>query len=203
MMRSISLGAAFLILGGLPAHGLAAEGTASQKVEQKVEAAKEAAQDTAGKVTRELDDTWITLKTKLALLADERVSAMDVKVATEKGEITLRGKVDSEAARQAAEEIALNIKGQQRVINQLAVVPKAARKVVDRRDDQIAKDVERQLKGDARLKQAAIDARADRGIVTLTGTAPSLEASVRASEVARRVPGVRAVRNELALERQG
>jgi osmotically-inducible protein OsmY len=41
--------------------------------------------------------------------------------------------------------------------------------------------------------------RAEKGIVTLTGKAPSLATSVRASETARRVSGVRAVRNELTL----
>jgi osmotically-inducible protein OsmY len=43
--------------------------------------------------------------------------------------------------------------------------------------------------------------RADKGIVTLTGKAPSLETSVRASEVTRRVSGVRAVRNEVKIEK--
>jgi len=107
------------------------------------------------------------------------------------------------AEQKAAEEIALNIKGQKKVVNHLTVVPKADRKVVDRQDDQIVKDVEKGIKNDARLKEADIDVRADKGIVTLTGKAPSLETSVHASEVARRVPGVRAVRNEVKLERKG
>jgi hyperosmotically inducible protein len=150
-----------------------------------------------------MNDSWITLKTKLALLADERVSSGDVSVKTQEGVITLRGKVENEAARQAAEEIALNITGQKKVVNHLTVVPEAARKVVDRQDAEIVKDVEKAIKNDARLKKATIDVRADKGIVTLTGKAPSLETSVRASEVARRVPGVRAVRNEVKLERKG
>jgi len=75
--------------------------------------------------------------------------------------------------------------------------------VVDRQDDHIVKDVEKGIKNDARLKKATIEGRADKGGVTLTGKAWSLETSVRASEVARRVPGVRAVRNEVNLERKG
>jgi osmotically-inducible protein OsmY len=168
-----------------------------------VESAKEAVKETAKTAAREVGDSLVTLKIKLALFADERVSSRDVHVATRDGVVTLRGKVGSETARQASEEIALKIDGAKRVHNQLMVVPEAARKIVDRKDDQIASDVEKRLKDDPRLKQADIDVRADNGIVTLTGQTPSLETSVRASETAYRVPGVRAVRNELTLERKG
>jgi len=173
-----------LSLGLLAAPGFAAEGTVKD----------------AGKTaTREVTDSWLTLKTKLALLADERVSSNDVSVKTVKGVITLHGKVPSADEQKAAEEIALKIEGQKKVVNQLTVVPTAQRKMVDRQDAQIVTDVKQAIKKDASLKKADIDVRAEKGIVTLTGKAPSLETSVRASAVARWVPGVRAVRNELAL----
>lgn len=195
MARGTMIAVLVLSLGMLAAPGLAAQGTASGTM-----ASAEGTVKDAGKTaTREVTDSWLTLKTKLALLGDERVSSADVHVTTQKGVITLRGKVASAAEQQAAEEIALNIEGQKKVVNQLTVVPNAQRKMVDRQDDQIVKDVKRGIKNDARLKKADIDVRAEKGIVTLTGKAPSLETSVRASEVARRVPGVRAVRNELTL----
>ena len=133
------------------------------------------------------------------MLADERVSSNDVSVKTVKGVITLHGKVASAEEQKAAEEIALKIEGQKKVVNQLTVVPAAERKMVDRQDDQIVTDVKTAITKDASLKKASIDVRAEKGIVTLTGKAPSLATSVRASEVARRVSGVRAVRNELAI----
>ena len=188
-------GVLMLSLGILAAPGLAAQETASGTMAS----AESAVKDAGATVTREATDSWLTLKTKLALLADERVSSNDVSVKTAKGVITLRGKVDREAEQQAAGEIARTIEGAQAVSNQLTVVPAAQRKMVDRQDDQIVKEVKRGIKNDARLKKADIDVRADEGIVTLTGKAPSLETSVRASETARRVPGVRAVRNELTL----
>ena len=157
------------------------------------ETVKEAGTTATGEVT----DSWLTLKTKLALLADERISSNDVSVKTVKGVITLHGKVASAEEQKAAEEIALTIEGQKKVVNQLTVVPTAERKMVDRQDDQIVTDVKQGLKKDASLKKTDIEVRAEKGIVTLTGKAPSLETSVRASEVARRVAGVRAVRNEL------
>ena len=169
--------AVVLSLGLLVAPGFAAQGTA----------------------TGEVTDSWLTLKTKLALLADERVSSNEVSVKTVKGVITLHGKVASAEEQKAAEEIALTIEGQKKVVNQLTVVPTAQRKMVDRQDDQIVTDVKTALTKEASLQKASIDVRAEKGIVTLTGKAPSLATSVRASEVARRVSGVRAVRNELAI----
>jgi hyperosmotically inducible protein len=199
MLRRTTIAVMIVGLGVVPVAARAEDKPAPSKTES----VKKAVKDTSDTASIEMSDSWITLKTKLALLADERVSSLDVSVKTQKGVITLRGKVENEAARQAAEEIALNIKGQKKVVNNLTVVPKAARKVVDRQDAEIVKDVEKGIKNDARLKKATIDVRADKGIVTLTGKAPSLETSVRASEVARRVSGVRAVRNEVKLERKG
>jgi len=184
-----------LSLGLLAAPGFAAQGTTSGAVASAERTVAEAGTTATGEVT----DSWLTFKTKLALLGDERVSSNDVSVKTVKGVITLHGKVASAEEQQAAEEIALKIEGQKKVVNQLTVVPTAQRKRVDRQDDQIVTDVEKALTKDARLKNTDIDVRAETGIVTLTGQAPSLETSVRASETARRVSGVRAVRNELAI----
>ena len=182
-------------LGMFAAPGLAAQGTASGTMASAESTVKNA----GANATREVTDSWLTLKTKLALLGDERVSSADVHVTTQSGVITLRGRVDSEAEQQAAGEIARTIEGAWEVSNQLTVVPQAERKTVDRQDDQIVTDVKKAITKDASLKKADIDVRADEGIVTLTGKAPSLETSVRASETARRVSGVRAVRNELTL----
>ena len=178
---------------------LAVPGFAAQETGSGPGASAERTVKNAGQTaTREVTDSWLTLQTKLALLADERVSSADVHVTTQRGVITLHGKVASAAEQQAAEEIALKIEGQKQVVNQLTVVS-ARRRMVDRQDHQIVKDVKQAIRKDASLKKADIDVRAEKGIVTLTGKAPSLETSVSASEPARRVSGVRAVRNELTL----
>ena len=195
MARGTIIAVVVLSLGLLVAPGFVARGTAGGPVASVERTVKHAGETT----TREVTDSWLTLQTKLALLADERVSSADIHVATQEGVIKLRGKVDSEAEQQAAGEIAGTIEGAREVNNQLTVVPQPQRKAVDRQDRQIVQDVKQELKSDGRLRRARIQVRADAGIVTLTGKAPSLEMSVRASETARRVPGVRAVRNELTL----
>jgi hyperosmotically inducible protein len=195
MVRGTMIVGLALSLGLLGTPGFAAQGTASGKVATAEGKVKDAGAAAKGEVT----DSWLTLKTKLALLGDERVSSNEVSVKSVKGVITLHGKVASADEQKAAEEIALKIEGQKKVVNQLTVVPTAQRKMVDRQDDQIVTDVKQAIAKDASLKKASIDTRAEKGIVTLTGKAPSLATSVRASETARRVSGVRAVRNELTL----
>src|SRR5438132_223073 len=52
---------------------------------------------------------------------------------------------------------------------------------------------------DPGLKSADIEVRSDNPLVTLMGTVPDARAKVRAGDLARGVPGVRTVRNELRL----
>lgn len=141
-----------------------------------------------------VSDSWITAKTKIALFADSRAPGSAVNVETAKGLVSLRGKVGTEAEKRAAEEIARGIEGVQGVKNELQVVPGSVKAVVEAKDDEITKQVSNRFKADAKLK--ALDVRTDNGVVTLQGKLPSITDSVRASQIAREVPGVRAVRND-------
>jgi osmotically-inducible protein OsmY len=89
----------------------------------------------------------------------------------------------------------------QSVKNDLQVVAPTARKAVDANDKEIAKAVGALLTQDMQLKK--VDVRADGGIVTLTGEVPSITASAKASEMARNVPGVKSVKNELTVRQAG
>jgi hyperosmotically inducible protein len=120
-----------------------------------------------------------------------------VNVDTKNGAVYLRGKVDSDEARQAAAEVARGVEGAKSVKNDLQVVPPVARKAVDANDKDIAKAVEARMSRDTQLKQ--VDVRADGGVVTLTGEVPSITAAAKASEQARMVPGVKSVKNELTV----
>jgi len=169
---------------------------AGEKMEQAKDKAKTATQETKAAVT----DSWLTSKTKIALFADERVKGSQVKVDTDKGVVHLQGKVDSDAAKAAAAEIAQGIEGVKSVKNDLQVVPPAERKAVASNDDQISKTVESHLAREAQLKK--VDVRTDAGVVVLTGKVPNIVASAKASEVARAVPGVKSVKNELTVTTQ-
>jgi len=139
-------------------------------------------------------DSWITAKTKIALFADSRAPGSSVNVETKSGMVSLRGKVESAAEKQAAEEIARGIEGNQGVRNELQVVPGSAKKLVDVKDDEITTQVKNRFEKDTKLK--TVDVRTDNGVVTLQGRLPNITDSARASQMAREVPGVRAVRND-------
>lgn len=171
--------------------------TTTKKAKDTATSATEKTQETAKRAGKELSDSLITLKTKLALLADEKVNSTDISVTTKAGVITLRGNVATDEAKQAAEADAMKVKGAKRVVNHLVVAPKADEKAVERKDDEIVKDIEGRLKQDPNLKKMSIHVYSNKGIVTLTGDVPSFKTSLRASEKARQVAGVRAVRNEL------
>jgi hyperosmotically inducible protein len=140
-------------------------------------------------------DSWVTAKTKISLFADERVKGTQVSVDTTKGVVHLRGKVDSVEAKSAAGDIAKGIDGVKSVKNDLQVVAPTARKAVDASDSDIAKAVGIRLAKDTQLKTVSV--RTDANVVTLTGQVPTIGASAKASELARGVPGVKSVKNEL------
>ncbi len=161
--------------------------------------AKEQAQTTTQEAKTMVTDSWVTSKTKISLFADERVKGTQVSVDTTKGVVHLRGKVDSAEAKSAAGEIAQGVEGVKSVKNDLQVVAPTARKAVDASDSDIAKVVGTRLSKNTQLKK--VDVRTDAGVVTLTGQVPSIGASAKASELARGVPGVKSVKNELTFTR--
>lgn len=165
--------------------------------QSKMEQTKDKAKSTTQEAKTMVSDSWITSKTKIALFADERVKGTQVSVDTMKGVVHLRGKVDSDEAKSAAADVAKGIEGVQSVKNDLQVVAPTARKAVDANDKDIAKAVEGRMTRDAQLKK--VDVRADGGVVTLTGEVPSITAAAKASEQARMVSGVKAVKNELTV----
>ena len=190
--------AALVAAGGAPVY---AQSSTTQKAEDKAKSAAEETKDTTKSMTHEakqgMSDSWITSKTKIALFSDDRVKGSQVHVETTGGTVMLRGKVDDAEAKTAAGEIAKGIDGVKSVKNELQVVAPGNRKAVDADDKQITKSIEDRFKQDPQLKNAKIDAKVNAGVVTLTGEVKSIDTSARASELARGIPGVRSVKNDL------
>ena len=173
----------------VPTYGMA-QGT-TDKMEQK---AKGAAQDAKTGIS----DSWVTAKTKIAIFGDDRIKGGQISVGTVNGAVSLRGKVDSDSAKAAAASVARAVTGVKSVRNDLRVVPAGDRKAIAASDTDITRQVEGRLARDAQLKGVGV--RTDGGAVTLTGAVSSIDASAHASELARGVPGVRMVRNELTYD---
>jgi len=147
-----------------------------------------------------LTDSWITAKTKIALFADSRVKGSDMNVATTDGTVIIRGKVDTDAAKQAAEGIAKDIEGVKNVKNELQVVAPAKREATDDKDEAITARVNEQMAKDARLKNAGIKAQTNAGVVSLSGEVADMTTSAQASWSAWQVPGVKSVKNDLTVK---
>jgi hyperosmotically inducible periplasmic protein len=182
----------------LPPAVLLAQQSPTPEV-KKTAKADEAAKPNGDGAGQAMKDSWITTKTKLALTTDSRTKARHVSVETRAAVVMLRGKVSSTEERAAAEEITRGISGVAYVSNALQIVPEEQRKAVDAKDDGIETAIRERLLKDTQLKDAAIKVRSDNSVVTLRGKVQDPKVKSRASDVVRGVPGVRAVRNELAL----
>jgi hyperosmotically inducible protein len=177
------------LIAAVPAY---AQSTATDKPQSSMT-------DKVKSMTREakagMSDSWLTSKTKIALFSDSRVKGRQVSVTTQKGVVTLRGKVDSSEAKAVATDIAKSIDGVKSVRNELQIVAPSARAAVDVDDKQIYKNVEQKFQQDPALKK--IDPKVEAGVVILTGEVKNIGTSAKASEVARSVPGVKYVKNDL------
>ena len=183
-VTTLSIAAMVLVAGPAYAQTSADKPAMKEKVEQKTEQAK------AG-----MSDSWVTSKTKIALFADDRVKGRQVHVETKDGVVMLRGKVDSAEAKSAALEIAKGIEGVKNVKNELQVVAPSKRSEVAADDKVVAKNVQSKFKADPQLKNVKVEV--NKGVVSLSGEVKSIDASAKASEVARSVAGVRSVKNDL------
>lgn len=139
------------------------------------------------------NDGWITLKTKLALIADKRTSGFQTDVDTKNGVVTLSGKVDTPEAKSGATDVARGIDGVKSVDNQLQVVPEARRKEVNAADDKIEDGIKAAMKNDAKLKDLSLTAKVNAGVVTLDGSVDTQQQLLDAAQAVRGVPGVKSV----------
>ncbi len=146
-------------------------------------------------------DSWLTVKTKIALMTTEGVDTSDLNVDTVSGVVTLHGKVASEPAKTKAEMVAKGIDGVKSVKNVLQVVPKTQRDTVEVKDEAIKDRLETTFKLDATLKQSGIKVSSvNQGVVLLSGDARTNGQHLRAIEEAYRVPGVRRVSSEVKVD---
>ncbi len=168
-----------------------------------VGAALTAVPATAVDVSKEkalVNDSWLTAKTKIALAADSRVKGRQIEVETTEGQVVLRGKVDSDEAKRAAEGITAGLDGVKTVKNELQIVAPSTREAVEEKDEAITVRVKDNFAKDAHLKNAEIDVQTHAGVVSLTGEVRDIMTSAQASWTARQVPGVKSVKNDLTVK---
>ncbi|SFU49913.1 BON domain-containing protein [Nitrosospira multiformis] len=162
---------------------------------------KSEAQTAPTTIGTEIDDTAITTKVKTALLADDYVKGLDIKVETRKGEVQLSGYVDSQEQIDKAVAIAKGIEGVKNVDNEMMVKGGEA-SVGEKIDDTIiTTKVKAGLAGDDSIKNSTdIAVETQEGEVQLSGHANDQAQMDRAVEIARGVEGVKNVVNKMSIK---
>jgi osmotically-inducible protein OsmY len=140
-------------------------------------------------------DSWLAMATRLRLLADPNVPALDVGVDAWRGGITLFGLVPTATARAAAEADARGVDDTATVKDELQVVPSARRSPVDAKDEAVQKSVRKALATRREFKHVAVEVKA--GVARLTGTVESSWERLKAGLITRAQKGVRAVEDDL------
>jgi len=127
----------------------------------------------------------ITVEIEAQLAICERTRSESIAVWTQEGAVRLSGLVSSEAVKQAAMEVVGAVPGVLQVMNGLLTGPDVARAVAEA------------LTHDAQTAQMVVEATTSDGGLTLRGWVRTAAEKAEAVAVARAVPGVTAVIDEL------
>jgi hyperosmotically inducible periplasmic protein len=138
-------------------------------------------------------DSWIALKTKLALVANSPTSGYETDVDVKEGVVTLTGKVDNSEVKSEAEQVVRKVEGVRNVNNQLQVVPEARRQEVNATDNRIKDEIQKLMDSDAKLQNLSLSVDSNAGVVSLDGSVDTVEQLWHAAQAIRKVAGVKAV----------
>jgi len=181
----------------LPAQSSAQESKA--KKDNGEEGAEKEKEATAKKAV-----TSLILTVKLALMEDPRLFPYEIEVEDGSDEVTLSGKVSTEAEKAAAAQIASTLPNVKTVVNKLEVVKELPELMTHTQDDIITRHVKDRFAKSATVTAANFDVKTEQGVVSLSGTVRFQVIIFEAAEAARQVPGVKAVRaDKVRIESEG
>jgi hyperosmotically inducible protein len=149
-----------------------------------------------------VDDSTVTAKVKTALARDPSTSAFRIDVDTFRGEVQLNGFVDTADMKSSATRVAKSVSGVKSVSNNLKVGPgeRTAGETVD--DGVITAKVKAALLSDPNVSGHDVNVETREGVVQLAGFVDSSSQKSKASEVTRRVAGVKQVDNQLEVKQR-
>jgi hyperosmotically inducible protein len=138
----------------------------------------------------------LILTVKLALLGDPRLFPYEIEVESASDEVTLLGKVSTDAEKAAAAEIASMVPSVKSVVNKLEMVKELSEGIAHKQDDIITRHVKEQFAKSVTVTSAKFDVKTEQGVVSLSGTVRFQVIVLEAVEAARQVPGVKAVKTD-------
>ncbi|HKQ74342.1 MAG TPA: BON domain-containing protein [Blastocatellia bacterium] len=165
--------------------------------------------DSAREVIGGVTDATITGQVKTAFAISKRISAYEINVDTKDGVVTLKGQVPSEIDKQLAGDIARDTTGVSQVDNQLRVEPGLKPSDASARENSRVADLE--IHADLRERMAAskhftgseIQVSVKDRVVTLTGRTQTPMQKTGAEQLARSLPNVVNVVNQLTVTNPG
>lgn len=148
----------------------------------------------------QVDDSTVTAKVKTELARDSATSATRIDVETFRGDVQLNGFVPSAEMKAEATRVARSVSGVKKVSNNLRVggTDRSAGEVVD--DTVITAKVKTALATDKTVAAHDVNVETREGVVQLAGFVDSSAQKAQASEVARRIAGVKQVDNQLEVK---
>ncbi len=161
-------------------------------------------------------DAGITTAVKTKFAADDTVKAYRIDVDTKDKVVTLKGDVETPAARERAVEIARATEGVRDVVDAMVLAPATAPTtgVADQvkeaardagtavTDASITAAVKSKMLADSTVSGLKIDVDTTDGVVSLIGNVGSASEKRRALEIARETDGVKSVKDELKIKVQ-
>ena len=152
-------------------------------------------------IGNEIDDSVLTTRVRSALLADEYIRSIDIKVETRKGEVMLSGFADNQAQIDRGLFVSKNIVGVKSVVNKL-VLKEGKQTVGNKIDDSIITgNVKAAMLKDPLMKSLEVSVVTRKGIVQLSGFVDSDLQLQHAMEVAKGVEGVTDIVNSMGVKK--
>lgn len=149
----------------------------------------------------EVDDSVITTKVKAALMSDEDIKSLDIKVKTRKGEVMLSGFADNQAQIDRSVAVAAGVEGVTNVDNQLSL--KEGKQTIGNKidDSVITTRVKAALLADPVMKSLDVSVTTRKGEVQLSGFVDNEVQLTHAVDVAKSVEGVSSVANHMSIKK--
>ena len=202
------------------AFALVAGCSRAETREETQRAASEVASGVKTAATRAgetLADGWLTTRIQAQYFADDQVKARYIDVKTDDGVVTIKGFVETPAARERALQIARSTSGVKQVNDQILIgqspkafetpapvattgeLPPADGTAAAVDDARITSSIQAMFYLDATVKTRQIDVTSQSGVVTLRGEVASEAERGQALALARNIAGVQRVEDSLTV----
>ena len=150
-----------------------------------------------GGVLDTANDIWITSAVRMSLIADSNVPGFEIDLElVGRGGDAVPESCPRRTRRAPLRPTPSRSTGVKRVVNELQVVPSANQRAVNASDDELQREVRKAL-DEHGFRDVGLEVR--NGVARLTGTVPTGARTLEAAVVARSIPGVRAVEDDLRL----